>query len=403
MKIEMLPLGAIRGAAENPRRHDVDAIKRSYERFGAVETPVIDARTGILVAGHGRVAALRALQAAGATPPDGVELRDAEWHVPVLTGWASATDADAKAYLLASNRLTELARWDEDGLAQLLADVAKTSTLDGTGWTIDDIPDPPPEESDEIPAVAKESWVVPGDVFALGEHRIACMDSTNPESYVAVLGGEVAALLVTDPPWNVGYESIGARDRRPIANDSLGDAFPGFLAAALGGAVTNLAAGGAMYVFMVSAELATLCQVLSAAGCKQHAMLAWVKQRFVLGRRDYHAQWEPIWYGWKCGGPHYWGGDRSESDVLTYDRPSTSADHPTTKPVELLERLVRNSSKPGDIVLEPFSGSGSTLIACERTGRRCRAIELEPQYVQVAIERYEAMSGMSHKKLRSGS
>lgn len=399
MKIELIELGEFRPAESNPKDHDIGALTQSLARFGAVETPVVDGRTGRLVAGHGRIEALIAMRAAGNDAPAGIAVSGKEWRVPTLTGWASRTDAEAKAYLLASNRTTELGGWDKAPLESMLVELAASGDLVGTGWDADDV------DSLIAPAVAQddfaepsEIWVRPGDMFALGQHRLICGDSTNDDVVSRIMGEDAADIMWTDPPWNVAYAGI-RKPRKPIANDNLGDAFGGFLAAAMGLAVSHIRPGGAIYVAMSSQEMGGLMRTLEALGCAWSATLVWVKQAFVLGRRDYHAQYEPIWYGWKSGAPHHAVSDRSQSDVWNIDRPQKSDEHPTMKPVELVTRALKNSSNHGDICLEPFSGSGTTLLACETTGRKCRAIELEPRYVQVALERWEKLTSQKHVKV----
>jgi DNA modification methylase len=207
-----------------------------------------------------------------------------------------------------------------------------------------------------------------------------------------IMGGGQAAMCFTDPPYNVNYEqgTTTAGPRR-LTNDNLGDRFEPFLYEACVNIlqVTN----GAIYVCMASAELHTLYSAFTRAGGYWSTFIIWSKDRFTLGRSDYQRQFEPILYGWKRGGPHFWVGARNQGDVWQVQKPRVNDLHPTMKPIELIERAIVNSSRRGDIVLDPFAGSGSTLIACQKTGRFARVIELEPIYVDVIVRRWEEFTG----------
>jgi DNA modification methylase len=245
----------------------------------------------------------------------------------------------------------------------------------------------------------------PGDVWLLGEHKVICGDATKAEDYKALLGDELADMTVTDPPYNVNYANT-AKDKmrgtnRPILNDNMGDGFAGFLLLACQNilAVTK----GAVYIAMSSSELDTLQSAFRAAGGKWSTFIIWAKNTFTMGRADYQRQYEPILYGWKDGAQHYWCGARDQGDVWQIKKPHKNDLHPTMKPVELMERAVRNSSKTRDIVLDPFGGSGTTLIACEKSGRRARLMELDPKYVDVIIKRWQLFSGKQAKRASDGA
>jgi DNA modification methylase len=229
----------------------------------------------------------------------------------------------------------------------------------------------------------------------LGEHRLLCGDATVAADVERVLDGRLADMTFTDPPYNVDYGS-SAKDklrghRRKILNDDLGSGFEVFLQDACANilAVTK----GAVYVCMSSSELHTLQKAFTAAGGKWSTFLIWAKHTFTLGRADYQRQYEPILYGWHDGHDHYWCGARDQGDVWHFDKPVRNDLHPTMKPVALVERAVRNSSKSRDIVLDPFGGSGSTLIACAKAGRQARLVELDPKYCDVIIRRWQAWTG----------
>jgi DNA modification methylase len=247
-----------------------------------------------------------------------------------------------------------------------------------------------------------------GDMFELGPHRILCGDCTKAEDVDRLMAGEMASVCWTDPPWNVAYDGKDgihrgksrSRQHAPIANDNLGEDFPGFCALFCGEVARVLLPGAPLYMAMSSSEWPTIDGALRNMGLKWSSTIVWAKESFVIGRRDYHAQYEPIWYGWKEGaGRLVELEDRTQSDLWQIPRPKRSDEHPTMKPVELVARSLMNSSRRGDLCFEPFSGSGTTIMACEQTGRRARAIELEPRYVQVAVERWQGHSGKKARKL----
>jgi len=229
----------------------------------------------------------------------------------------------------------------------------------------------------------------------LGDHRLLCGDSTSKQDLEKLMSGELADMAFTDPPYNVDYgnnakDKMRGKDRR-IMNDNLGDDFYQFLKDAL----TNLLSvtKGACYIAMSSSELDTLQKAFRDAGGKWSTFIVWAKNTFTLGRSDYQRQYEPILYGWREGNDHFWCGARDQGDVWFFNKPVKNDLHPTMKPVELVERALRNSSKSRDIVLDLFGGSGSTLIACEKTGRAARLIELDPKYVDVIVRRWQDYSG----------
>lgn len=408
-RIELMPLGALQGAKRNPKAHSKE-IGTSVGRFGYVEPIVLDERTQRIVAGHGRREALMAMRKKGERAPAGVEERDGEWLVPVLRGWASRSDAEAEAYLLASNKLTEAGGWDDKALAELLKDLDAQDALDGVGFAdaeleallgevdglgggTEGLTDP--DEILEDPS-EEEVYVKRGDLWVLGRHLILCGDSTSASDIARVMDGARAKLCWTDPPWNVAYGSAANHPRksRQIANDDLGDKFPEFCRAFSKGIASVTEPGALLYMAMSPQEWPTIHGALTASGFHWSSTIIWAKDSLVLSRKDYHTQYEPIWYGWNAEGPRLHPlEDRQQSDLWQIPRPKRSDEHPTMKPVELVVRSITNSSNPGDIVYEPFSGSGTTVLACEKTGRQCRAIELEPKYVQVAIERWQKFTG----------
>ena len=237
--------------------------------------------------------------------------------------------------------------------------------------------------------------VDPGDLWICGDHRVLCGDAVVTADLEAVLAGEMADMCFADPPYNVAYgdstKDTQPGKHRPILNDSLGKGFETFL----GAACTSILAvtKGAIYVCMSSSELDTLQRAFREAGGKWSTFVIWAKHMFTLGRSDYQRQYEPILYGWKDGTDHFWCGARDQGDVWFFDKPSRNDLHPTMKPVALVERAIRNSSKSRDIVFDPFGGSGTTMIAAELTGRRGRLLELDSTYVDVSVQRWQSFAG----------
>jgi DNA modification methylase len=414
-RLEWMPIGQLQAASRNPKQHSPE-IGTSIGRFGYVEPIVLDERTGRIVAGHGRREALMAMRQRGDAPPAGIRAEGDEWFVPVLRGWASRSDAEAEAYLLASNKLTEAGGWDNQMLAELLKDLGAQDALDGVGFTAEELeallgeaggigagtegltdPDEVPEEPTE-----EETYVKAGELWVLGKHRILCGDSTSAADIARVMDGAKAQLCWTDPPWNVAYGSAANHPSwksRQIANDDLGERFPEFCQAFCKGIAAVTQPGALLYMAMSAQEWPTIHAALTATGFHWSSTIIWAKDSLVLSRKDYHTQYEPIWYGWNAEGPRLHPlEDRQQSDLWQIARPKRSDEHPTMKPVELVVRSVTNSSKAGEVVYEPFSGSGTTILACEKTGRQCRAIELEPKYVQVAIERWQAFTGQKAQR-----
>src|SRR5918995_1413242 len=389
LEIAWRPLGELIPYARNPRTHSdaqVAQIAASIREFGWTVPILVDGVNGI-IAGHGRVLAARQL---------GLD------RVPVIE-LAHMTEAQKRAYVLADNQLALNAGWDEALLRIELTD------LEALGFDLGLIGFAEGElegllagegkagltEDDDAPALPEQAVTRPGDLWVLGEHRLLCGDATVLADIERGLGGQLADMTFTDPPYNVDYAN-SPKDKlrgkhRPILNDDLGSGFEAFLH----DACTNIISftKGACYVCMSSSELHTVQRAFTAAGGKWSTFVIWAKHTFTLGRADYQRQYEPILYGWPAGHDRYWCGARDQGDVWFVDKPARNDLHPTMKPVALVERAIRNSSKTRDIVLDPFGGSGSTLIACEKTARHARLIELDPKYVDTIILRWQAFSG----------
>ena len=388
LNIEYRPVDSLIPYANNARTHSDEQLAQiaaSIREFGFNNPILVDGERG-LIAGHGRLLGARKL---GLTTVPVIEL-------------AHLSPTQKRAYILADNRLAESAGWDNELLSLELADLSVAEfDLDLLGFSADELDKLLDSENtgltddDAVPEVTESAISKSGDVWLLGEHKLLCGDATKAEDYKALLGDELADMTVTDPPYNVNYAN-SAKDKmrgtnRPILNDNMGEGFSAFLLATCQNilAVTK----GAVYIAMSSSELDTLQSAFRAAGGKWSTFVIWAKNTFTMGRADYQRQYEPILYGWKDGSQHYWCGGRDQGDVWQIKKPHKNDLHPTMKPVELMERAVCNSSKTRDIVLDPFGGSGTTLIACEKSGRRARLMELDPKYADVIIRRFQDYTG----------
>ncbi len=389
--IERWPTAKLVPYARNARTHSeeqVAQIAASIVEFGFTN-PILAGSDGVIVAGHGRLAAAQKL---------GLDT------VPVVV-LDHLTPTQRRALIIADNRIAENAGWDDAMLRIELQSLQEDGfNLDITGFDADALAEIMAGEEttidgqtddDAVPEVSATPISRPGDVWELGNHRLVCGDATDAKSYELLMADAKAHMVFTDPPYNVDYAN-SAKDKmrgkdRPILNDNLGDGFYDFLLAALTPMLERCA--GATYIAMSSSELDTLQQALRAAGGKWSTFIIWAKNTFTLGRADYQRQYEPILYGWPEGQNRHWCGDRDQGDVWNIKKPQKNDLHPTMKPVELVERAIRNSSRPGDIVLDPFGGSGTTLIAAEKTGRIGWLIELDPKYVDVIVRRWQDWSG----------
>jgi DNA modification methylase len=397
MKLETVGIETLSPDPANVRKHgqrNMDAIKASLRRFGQQKPIVVDAK-GIVLAGNGTLAAARELG-----------WREIQIVRTELTG------SQATAFGIADNRSAELAEWDEK-LGDVLASLkAEDFPLEEIGFDLEELEALKPEvksDADAEPQIDKAEelrakWGVElGQVWELGEHRITCGDSTSAEVVKRLLGDEKPHLMVTDPPYGVEYDAnwrneamradgsqIGGRAIGKVLNDDKADwreawaLFPGDVA----------------YVWHAGVMAGSVSESLVAIDFVIRSQIIWAKQVFAIGRGDYHWQHEPCWYAVRKGATGHYNGDRTQSTLWEIDKPQKSeTGHSTQKPIECMERPIRNNSKPGDLVYEPFSGSGTTIIACERTGRKCRAIELNPAYVAVAMQRWADATGKEPRKL----
>ncbi len=398
LSLQYKPLEMLIPYARNARQHSdaqVAQIAASIREFGWAAPIIVDAQSNV-IAGHGRLLAARKLGLA---------------EVPVVS-MDHLSDTQRRALILADNKIAENATWDEAVLGVELAALSEAGfELGLTGFSQDewerliegDLSDEKGlTDEDAVPEVSEHAVTKPGDIWILGDHKLLCGDATKADDFKALLGDELVDMTFTDPPYNVNYANT-AKDKmrgknRPIMNDNLGEGFGSFLFDACDNILARTK--GAVYIAMSSSELDTLQGAFRAAGGKWSTFIIWAKNTFTLGRADYQRQYEPILYGWRDGTDHYWCGARDQGDVWHINKPQKNDLHPTMKPVELVERAVRNSSKTRDLVLDPFGGSGTTLIAAEKTGRIGWLIELDPKYVDVIVKRWEEFTGKKATRLR---
>lgn len=428
MRIVEKKIDDLKPYEQNPRCNDnaVESVAASIREFG-FKVPLVIDKDGIIVAGHTRHKAAKLL---------GLE------KVPCIVA-NDLTPEQIKAFRLADNKVGELATWDTK------LEFLELSELDKIGFDMsmfgfepiqstdrgEIVEDAAPEPDTTKPAVTKR-----GDIWQLGRHRLICGDSTNADTVQKLTAGAAVDMILTDPPYNVDYGAKndmlnradkGNRNARAIENDKMSDSnFYAFLLDVYNNLFAAAKDGAAIYICHADTESVNFINAFREAGFYLSERLVWNKNFMVLGRCDYHWKHEPILYGWKPGAAHYFTDSRSEttvledkpnlnkmskpelralikelmeqgppSTVIDMDKPIKNADHPTMKPVKLMAYLIRNSSRPGEIVLDVFGGSGSTLMAAEQTGRTCYTCELDERYCDVIIKRWEAFTGNKAVKL----
>ena len=394
LKVETFKISDLSTYHKNPRRGDVDAIAESLKARGQYRPIVVNIGTHashdyeILAGNHTYLAA-----------------KKLGWKTIQATT-VDVDDDQAAQIVLADNRLADLGGYDDETLSALLSDV---SSLDGLGWSQDDVDElaaalePERDDSEvedvEVPDDAPQR-VKRGEIWVLGEHRLMCGDSTKPEDMRKLLGGGEADLWLTDPPYNVAI--VGKTKKHlTIENDSWAndDEFVEFLRKAFVTALDVLKPGCAFYVWFAQTQAENFLAAADKAGMTIRQTLIWAKSTFSLGRQDYQWKHEPCLYGWKDGASHRWFSDRKQTTVLEFEKPARNAEHPTMKPVPLMAYEIRNSSRVGDTVLDSFGGSGSTLMACEQTGRKCVTVELDPHYCDVILKRWEDYTGQKAERI----
>ncbi len=402
IEIVQVPILNLKPDAFNPRRisdSELEALTRSIQEFGLVDPIIARREDSTVIGGHQRLLAARRL---------GYET------VPVV--FVPLSVEKARLLNLALNRIS--GSFDDELLARLLKDLDGTPDLDLrlSGFGEDELSKllkgldardrrERPEAFDldaALEAVRAAPRAKRGEIWALGDHRVMCGDACDSTAVARLLDGRKAAIAFTDPPYNVSLGDHGGQQRgqrrRRIENDALPPAeWESFVRRWARNLVH--AVDGALYVCMSTKEWPVVSRVLTEEGGHWSDTIIWSKDRFVLGRADYQRGYEPLWYGWREGADHYWRGDRDQSDVWRIERPGASEAHPTMKPLALMERAIENSSRPGDVVLDLFLGSGSTLIAAERTGRVCHGLELDAHYASISIARWEAFAGRTAEKL----
>lgn len=387
MKLEHLQLDALIPFAKNSRTHSGDQVAQiaaSIKEFGFTNPVLIDNDGGI-IAGHGRVMAARKLK-----------LKE----VPCIR-LGHLTDAQKRAYVIADNKLALNAGWDDEMLKLELGDLKELNfDLSLTGFSTDEInalltPDVVEGLTDEdaVPKVPDEPVTKLGDVWVLGKHRLMCGDSTSVNAAATLCKESAVDMLLTDPPYNVAYEG-GTKEKLTIQNDSMvNDQFRQFLRDAFVTADTVMKSGAVFYIWHADSEGYNFRGACSDAGWKVRQCLIWKKSSLVMGRQDYHWKHEPCLYGWKEGAGHLWAADRKQTTILEFDKPSRNGEHPTMKPVGLFEYQMLNNTKGGDIVLDLFGGSGTTMLAAEKHGRVAYLMELDPKYCDVIVQRWQEFTG----------
>lgn len=371
---------------KNSRTHtkaQIKQIEASIKEWGWTMPILIDEKDTVL-AGHAR------LQAA-------FNLKIEEVPCIIASGWS---EGQKKAYVIADNKLSENAGWDTELLASEFAELkALDYDIGLTGFSLEEIgeiggvPFEGKTDEDDVPETPQVTEVKPGQVWQLGRHRLMCGDSTDRAAVEKLMDGNKADLLLTDPPYNVAYEGK-TKDALKIKNDQMSDEnFRDFLGTCFRNADAALRQGAAFYIWHADSEGYNFRGAAFDAGWQVRQCLIWLKNSMVLGRQDYQWKHEPCLYGWKGGASHFWGSDRKQTTVLEFDRPARSAEHPTMKPVALIEYQMLNSTKEGEAVLDLFAGSGSMVIAAEKNNRRAFAMELDPVYCDVIIRRWKEFTG----------
>ena len=416
MEIKELPIESLTPYTKNARTHSPDQIAQvvaSIKEFGWTNPVLIDGDRGI-IAGHGRVLAAESM---------GME------KIPTIE-LSYLSEAQKRAYILADNQLALNAGWDQELLQYELNQIDEMGfdlkTIGFNGEELDELlGDKEPggnTDEDAIPDEPVKAASIPGDIWICGNHVVICGDSTDPKTYKALMQDDTAQTIWTDPPYNVKYESVNRKSKDPITGDDIDEeAFQQFLIDVLTLIAANIDAGRGFYIAHNGALVVALRIAAAAAGLDVKQELIWVKSHFVLGRQDYQNQHESILYGWKPGKAHSWFGQydkttvidsdediseyskeqlleilyelRDQSTVMRVAKPGRNLLHPTMKPIELITQMIRCTAQVGEIVLDPFGGSGSTMIACEKTRRHARLIELEPKFVDVIVHRWQDYTG----------
>ena len=386
--MELVSISKLVPYVNNARTHSpeqINKLRSSLREFGFINPVIIDRNYGI-IAGHGRVIAAR---------EEGIT------EVPCVFV-DHLTDSQKKAYILADNRMALDAGWDEELLRVEIESLqAENFDVGLTGFDDKEIADLFKTENEQVEdddfdlsvALEKAAFVEEGDVWVVGKHRLVCGDATNPEDVNKLMDGKRANLIVTDPPYGVSFKSSSGLT---IQNDSMkNEEFYQFLKNAFTNMAAHLEPGGAAYVFHADTEGLNFRQAFIDAGFHLAGCCIWVKDSLVLGRSDYQWQHEPVLYGFLKNGKHSWYSDRKQTTIWNFKKPKRNENHPTSKPLDLLSYPIGNSSQENAIVVDTFGGSGSTMMACERSNRICYMMELDKKYASVILRRYVEDTGDS--------
>lgn len=378
-KMELVEIGKLIPYVNNARTHSpaqITKLRSSLREFGFINPVIID-RDFNVIAGHGRIMAAK---------EEGIK------KVPCVFA-EHLSEAQKKAYILADNRMAMDAGWDEELLRVEIESLQDMDfDLGLTGFDEKELSaifnngvEAKEDDFDVSAELEKPTFTKKGDVWLLGKHRLVCGDSTKADVYETLMQGEKANLVITDPPYNVNYEGTAGK----IKNDNMADEkFYKFLKEAFTNTEAVMADDASIYVFHADTEGLNFRKAFADSGFYLSGTCIWKKQSLVLGRSPYQWQHEPVLFGWKKKGKHQWYVGRKESTIWEFDKPKKNSDHPTMKPIPLLAYPITNSSMTNCIVLDPFGGSGSTLIACEQTDRICRMIELDEKFCDVIVKRY---------------
>ena len=378
-EMQLVPIEKLVPYVNNARTHSPEQITKlraSLREFGFINPVIIDRDYGV-IAGHGRILAAK---------EEGIK------DIPCVFA-DHLTEAQKKAYIIADNRMAMDAGWDEELLrVEIEALQAEAFDLSLTGFDEKELADLFQEDSEvedddfDVDGELKEPAVTQmGDVWTLGRHRLVCGDSTKAETYEVLMQGQKANLVLTDPPYNVNYEGAAGK----IKNDNMaGEQFYQFLLDAFTNMEKVMANDASIYVFHADTEGLNFRKAFADAGFYLSGCCIWMKPSLVLGRSPYQWQHEPCLYGWKKKGKHQWYADRKQTTIWSFEKTKKNTDHPTMKPIPLLAYPIKNSTMSNTLVLDPFGGSGSTLIACEQTDRSCFTIELDEKFCDVIVKRY---------------
>lgn len=367
----------IKPYAKNPRKNDeaVKYVAESIKEFG-FKVPIVVDDDNIIVAGHTRWKAAKKL---------GIE------ECPCIIA-NDLTEEQIKAFRLADNKVAEKAEWDFDLLGMELEDIVD---LDMSVFGFEDVLEEEAEvaEDDYEVQLPEEPKAKRGDIYQLGRHRLMCGDSTMFDDVEQLMDGQLADMLLTDPPYNVDYEGK-TKDKLKIENDKMeNDSFRQFLVDAFTNADMSMKPGAVFYIWHADSEGYNFRGACFETGWQVRQCIIWNKNSMVMGRQDYQWKHEPCLYGWKNGASHLWASDRKQTTVIDFNRPTRNDLHPTMKPIGLFDYQIKNNTKGGDIVLDLFGGSGTSIMACEQNGRVCYTMEFDPRYIDAIIDRWEQFTG----------